>query len=248
MHGLVEATKQAFLVREREVADPDAMEVPAKSLLLSDALDRLAGAVDRQKAMTWPLRSDPGDTIWMGAIDGKGTAVSFIQSLYWEFGSGIVLDESGLLWQNRGASFALDSWRRNALKPRKLPFHTLNPALALLDDGRVMVYGTMGGDGQPQTQATVFTRYACFRRDLQVAVSDPRWLLGRTWGQITDTLKIEAGLYDAVGPALAAAGHEVERVPLFSELMGHAGAVVRHPENWFEGAADPRSDGSVAAW
>ena len=93
-----------------------------------------------------------------GAIDGAGRAVSMIQSIYHEFGSGIVLKNSGINWQNRGCSFSLDERALNALKPRRKPFHTLNPALARLDDGRTIVYGTMGGDGQPQTQAQIVTR------------------------------------------------------------------------------------------
>jgi hypothetical protein len=83
-------------------------------------------------------------------------AVSFIQSIYHEFGSGVVLPTTGLNWQNRGASFSLNPHQLQALHPRKRPFHTLNPAAAKFKDGRSMVYGTMGGDGQPQTQAAVF--------------------------------------------------------------------------------------------
>ena len=87
------------------------------------------------------------------------SSVSYIQSIYWEFGSGCVLPETGVLMQNRGASFSLDPKAVNPLQPGRLPFHTLNPALAVLNDGRVMAYGTMGGDGQPQTQAMLFTRH-----------------------------------------------------------------------------------------
>ncbi len=93
----------------------------------------------------------------MGAADATGLVVSYIQSIYWEFGSGCVLPATGVLMQNRGASFSLDPKAVNALEPGRRPFHTLNPALAVLKDGRVMAYGTMGGDGQPQTQAAVFT-------------------------------------------------------------------------------------------
>src|SRR5215218_5718710 len=98
----------------------------------------------------------------MGAADSSGLAVSYIQSIYWEFGSGCVLPHTGVLMQNRGASFSLDKNAVNALEPGRLPFHTLNPALAVLKDGRVMAYGTMGGDGQPQTQAMLFARYALY--------------------------------------------------------------------------------------
>ena len=116
---------------------------------------------------------------------------AFIQSIYHEFGSGVVLPDTGIVWQNRGASFSLDPAHLLALAPGKQPFHTLNPAAARLNDGRVMVYGSMGGDGQPQTQATLFTRYVVQGLPLQESISRPRWLLGRTWGQSSDTLKVE---------------------------------------------------------
>ena len=173
--------------------------------------------------------------------------MSCIQSTYFEFGSGLVLPDTGIVWQNRGSSFRLaaDGW--NALKPGRRPFHTLNPALARFDDGRVMAYGTMGGEGQPQTQAAVFARYAR-GVDIQEAIAAPRWLLGRTWGEQSTTLKLEDGFAPALYTALAVAGHEVERVGGLTATMGHAGAVVRHADGRMEGATDPRSDGGVAAW
>src|SRR5215470_11449591 len=111
----------------------------------------------------------------MGAADASGLVVSYIQSLYWEFGSGCVLPRTGIVMQNRGASFSLDRNALNALAPGRLPFHTLNPAIAALPDGRVMAYGTMGGDGQPQTQAAVFSRHVMFRQPLDKAIEAPRW-------------------------------------------------------------------------
>ncbi|MDO9217801.1 MAG: gamma-glutamyltransferase, partial [Lacisediminimonas sp.] len=188
------------------------------------------------------------DTIWMGAIDQDGMAVSFIQSIYHEFGSGVVLPRTGINWQNRGASFSLDEKALLALVPGKKPFHTLNPAAARLKDGRVMVYGTMGGDGQPQTQAAVFTRHVVFGQPLQTAVSAPRWLLGRTWGQSTDSLKLEQRFPSEVVDELRLRGHDVEMLGEYDETVGHAGALVRHPDGLLEGAADPRSDGMVSAF
>ena len=152
VHGLVEATKQAFLVRDAHVRDPATMTGPAADLLEDARIDAMAERVDRNRALPWPQPAAPGDTIWMGAIDRAGVAVSFIQSLYWEFGSGVVSPSTGIVWQNRGISFSLDPSHPNRLEPGRLPFHTLNPALARFDDGRTMVYGTMGGEGQPQTQ------------------------------------------------------------------------------------------------
>ncbi len=247
VHGLVEATKRAFRVRERVVTDPQRLPADPKGFLKPAALTELAAEIDREKALPWPDVAKPGDTIWMGCIDAQGRAVSFIQSVYWEFGSGVVLQDTGIVWQNRGTSFSLDPKALNVLKPGHRPFHTLNPALALFDDGRVMPYGTMGGEGQPQTQAAVFTRYARFGQGLQQAVTAPRWLLGRTWGGETTSLKLESRFDPALINALKAAGHEVEVFSEpFSDTMGHAGALVRHPNGVIEGAADPRSDGVVA--
>ena len=111
-----------------------------------------------------------------------------------------------------------------------------------------MVYGTMGGEGQPQTQAAVFSRYARFGQDLQQSITAPRWLLGRTWGDDATNLKLEDRFPRALIDRLRAAGHEVEVVAPFTSLMGHAGAIVRSPDGALEGATDPRSEGGVAAY
>ena len=248
LHGLVEASKQAFMVRDREITDPAYMRNPPQRFLSSASLDAAAGAIDPARALAWPRPPSAGDTVWMGAIDGEGRAVSFIQSVYWEFGSGVVLEETGIQWQNRGSSFRLDDGALNRLAPGRKPFHTLNPALFAFDDGRAMPYGTMGGEGQPQTQAAVLTRYGYFGQPLQEAVSAPRWLLGRTWGEESTTLKLESRFDASVVETLRSAGHEVEVVGTFDEMMGHAGALVHHPRGVIEGTADPRSDGGVAAF
>ena len=208
----------------------------------------MAAKVSMSKALPWPRGADPADTVWLGVIDGNGVAVSFIQSVYHEFGSGIVLPGSGINWQNRGCSFSLDPNARNALAPGRRPFHTLNPPLARFADGRTIVYGAMGGDGQPQSQSAVFSRIAKFGWDAQSAVSAPRWLLGRTWGRASDTLKLEARFPDATFAALRARGHEVESMSAYDEAMGHAGAIIRYPDGTFEGGYDPRSDGAAAGW
>ncbi|MDU8926173.1 gamma-glutamyltransferase [Alisedimentitalea sp. MJ-SS2] len=246
IHGLVEATKQAFILRNSELGDPATMSAPAQSFLDGKTLDRMAAAIDPDAALAWPHEAKQGDTIWMGAADQNGTVVSFIQSVFWEFGSGLICPETGVTFQNRGAGFSL-SQGPNQLAPGKRPFHTLNPALAVLDDGRVMSYGTMGGEGQPQTQAAVFSRYAQFGMPLQEAISSPRWLLGKTWGDDTTSLKLEANFDPELVEQLSAAGHQVEMLSAYSSLMGHAGAIVRHQSGVIEAANDPRSDGLAYA-
>ena len=248
VHACVEATKLAFAIRDREVTDPAYMSVVPQDLLAPDALDRMAAAIDSDRAAPWGQGLGPADTIWMGVIDREGIAVSFIQSIYHEFGSGLVLPASGINWQNRGCSFSLDPQSRNPLTPLRKPFHTLNPALARFDDGRTLVYGNMGGDGQPQSQSAVFSRIALFGMNPQEAIGAPRWLLGRTWGETSDSLKLEARFPDETVAALRAMGHEVDVLAPMDETMGHAGAIVRHPNGLLEGASDPRSDGAAAGW
>lgn len=249
IHAIVEATKVAFKVRNAHIADPLYMNVHPATYVNDHVLDRLAGDIAPRRAAPWPARLAAGDTIYMACADAQGRVVSFIQSLFHGFGSGVVLPETGLLWHNRASSFSLDPLSVNALTPGRKPAHTLAPALAKFRDGRVMAYGTMGGDGQPQTQAAVFTRYARFGMDLQQAVSAPRWVLGKSYGDSKPhDLKLESRFDPDVIHALQRAGHDVSVLGPFEEIMGHAGAVVWHPSGVMEGACDPRSDGIVAAF
>ncbi len=248
VHLCVEATKQAFSVRDKYLTDPTHMKLHAQSLLDDDIVAALAMKISRERAAPWGTVLKPADTVWMGVIDNEGRAVSFIQSIYHEFGAGIVLAESGINWQNRGASFSLDANALLALKPNKKPFHTLNPPLMVFNDGRVMPYGTMGGDGQPQTQAAVFTRIANFAMSPQAAIDAPRWLLGRTWGTPSDTLKIERRFEPAVFNELKARGHDVEWLGEWDESVGHAGALIRDRDGAMVGGYDRRSDGAVVGW
>jgi gamma-glutamyltranspeptidase/glutathione hydrolase len=234
-------------MRDRVVTDPRYLAHPLEGVLEDRALAGEAMKIDRNKAAPWPLTAGAGDTIWMGAADTTGLVVSYIQSIYWEFGSGCVLPATGVLMQNRGASFSLQKGALNYLTPGRLPFHTLNPALAVLNDGRVMAYGCMGGDGQPQTQSAVFTRHVDFREPLPQAIDRPRWVLGRTWGAARTALRLEARFDGNIIDALAAAGHDVDVLAEdYSDVMGHAGAAVLHPDGSSEAAHDPRSDGGAA--
>lgn len=245
VHLLVEATKQAFRVRDTYVRDPrDRDGVDLQAFLGAEALDAGAARVDRVRAAPW-RPDETGDTTWFGAIDRAGRAVSAIQSLYHEFGSGVVLRGTGICWQNRGCAFTLDAGGARCLRPRRKPFHTLNPAMAELADGRLLVYGTMGGDGQPQTQAAVYTRYVTYARPLAEALAAPRWVIGRTWGPPSAVLMIESRFPAPVVEELRARGHEIGLVEAYDSLMGHAGALVRHPDGALEGASDPRCDGAA---
>jgi oxamate amidohydrolase len=246
VHGVVEATKRAFRVRDHVITDPDRITADLNKFLSPAFLDAETAKIDARKAARWSAPYGEGDTVWMGAADASGLVVSYIQSLYWEFGSGCVLPATGIVMQNRGASFSLDPKALNALAPGRRPFHTLNPALAMLKDGRFMAYGTMGGDGQPQSQAAVFTRYVTFGQPLDKALDAPRWLLGRTWGSAHTNLRMESRFDGNVIDRLLSAGHDVAVLEEpYSDTMGHSGAVVLHPDGNLEGGHDPRADGGA---
>ena len=226
------------------MADP-AHTPQGYDVALSDSV--LAGKaeqIDMNNAKPWPFASEHGDTVWMGARDSAGQLVSFIQSVYWEFGSAVVIDDCGFTWNNRGISFTLKEGDINALAPGKKPRHTLNPAMALFDSGKRLSYGTMGGEGQPQTQAALFSRYVWQGFSLKEAIASGRWLLGRTWGDATDDLKVEADLAEQIGGELTVRNHQWQSVPACNEMMGHAGAIADE-NNVLEAATDPRSDGQA---
>lgn len=246
-HLCIEATKEAFADRDRYLTDPDFATIPL-DLLLSDAhAASQAGRIDMRHAAPSPCPLDPGgDTVWIGVVDAWGNAVSLIQSLYYDFGSGIVAGDTGVLLQNRGSFFSLDPGHVNRLEPRKRTFHTLNPAMLLKDGRPFLVYGTMGGEGQPQTQAAIVTRIVDFGLSPRAAIDAPRWLHGRAWGESVNMLRLENRIPKSVVDALRQRGHPVAVVEAYTDLMGHAGALLLDPDTGtWSGAADPRGDGAA---
>jgi gamma-glutamyltranspeptidase/glutathione hydrolase len=246
VHGLIEAAKRALRLRDRTVADPGRLPHAPDRYLTGEFLQAEAAAIDRRRAGLFSAGAGAGDTIWMGAADGSGLVVSYIQSLYWEFGSGVVLPRTGVLMQNRGTGFNLRPGSRNRVEPGRLPPHTLNPALAVLRDGRIVGYGTMGGDAQPQIQAEVFTRHVLYGQPLEQALDRPRWIVGRTWGSAHGSVVLEGRFDGSLIEQLASAGHDVQVTAPYASNMGHAGAVVLHPNGTLEAAHDPRADGGAA--
>jgi gamma-glutamyltranspeptidase/glutathione hydrolase len=246
IHGLVEAAKRGLALRDKICTDFAHLPRDPADFLTPDALTREAAMIRMDRAASMPVPAADGDTVWMGAIDAEGRAVSFIQSIYWEYGSGCVLPATGILLQNRGFSFSLDAKALNPLTPGRRPFHTLNPAIAVFDDGRVMSYGSMGGDGQPQFQAQVFTR-TLLGVPLAEAIDRPRFLYGKLWGAETPSLKLEARFDDGLIRKLKAAGHDVEcaNEPYLSRF-GHAGGLIHYRNGRIEAAHDPRADGGAA--
>jgi gamma-glutamyltranspeptidase/glutathione hydrolase len=187
---------------------------------------------------------DGGDTVYLCAVDSDGQVVSLIQSVYYEFGSAYMPAETGILLQNRGSFFSLDPEHVNVLAPRKRTFHTIIPAMALRDGRPVLAFGTMGGEGQPQTQAAMFTRMVDFGMNVQEAIEAPRFLYGRTWGQDSRTLKLEGRIPDGVSNELIRRGHDVEMMQRWSQKMGHAQAIwIDQDQGILHGGADPRGEG-----
>ncbi|MGL4619234.1 gamma-glutamyltransferase [Chroococcidiopsis sp.] len=249
-HLIVEATKQAFSDRDKYVSDPEFVNIPLDWLLSSERGKELAAQINLQQAANQVQPLDPkGDTIWLGVVDKDGNAVSLIQSIYYEFGSGIVAGDTGILLQNRGCFFSLDPQHVNCLQPKKRTFHTLNPAMLFQNGKPYLVYGTMGGEGQPQTQAAIATRIVAFGFNVEEAISAPRWLQGRTWGVATNELKIEGRVSADIVRELSDRGHSVKVVEDYTDVMGHAGAILIDSEtNMKYGAADPRSDGAAVGY
>lgn len=249
-HLIVEATKEAFADRDKYLSDPDFVAIPLKQLLSKKHGQEQAARIRMNKAAKNLKPLDPkGDTIWLGVVDKDGNAVSLIQSIYHDFGSGIVPEGTGILLQNRGSFFSLDPAHVNRLEPKKRTFHTLNAAMLLKDGKPYLVYGTMGGEGQPQTQAAIATRVVDFGMYPQDAVAAPRWLHGRTWGAASNDLKMEGRIPDKVLAELKRRGHPVARVDDYTDTMGHAGAILIDPATSVKyGATDPRGDGLAAAY
>jgi gamma-glutamyltranspeptidase/glutathione hydrolase len=244
-HLQVEATKLAFADRDRWVTDPASIQIPLDRLLSARYSEDRARLVNMTSASE---RYKPGlvrgDTVYIGTVDAEGNSVSMLQSIYFDFGSGIVAGDTGVLLQNRGSFFSLDPTHVNRLEPRKRTFHTLIPAMLLKGDRLFLVYGTMGGEGQPQTQSALVTRIVDFGFSLQEAIEAPRWLYGRTWGRVSTDLLLEDRIPSSVAEGLKRRGHPVRVVGTWDDVMGHAQAILIDPETGVRhGGADPRGDG-----
>jgi oxamate amidohydrolase len=246
-HLLIEATKLAFEDRDNYLTDPDFSPIPLDELLSVKRGRELANKVDFTKSINLQKQLDPkGDTVWLGVVDQFGNAVSLIQSIYHEYGSGFIPKNTGIVLQNRGSFFSLDENHVNCLQPKKRTYHTLNPAMIFKGEQPFLVYGTMGGEGQPQTQAALVTRILDYHFPVQAAIEAPRLLYGRTWGAASNSVKIEGRVPTGVSESLERRGHQVERVEDYTDVMGHAGVIKIDPNSQIKfGGADPRGDGAA---
>jgi gamma-glutamyltranspeptidase len=242
--AVVRATALAFEDRDRHLCDPAFGEIPLDRLLAPEYLaERAAAIASGAPAAAFVAPRAAGDTTFSCAVDADGNAAAVIQSIYQEWGSGVVAGDTGVLLQNRGCFFSLDPAHPNCLAPGKRTAHTLTAAMLIGAAGPELVYGAMGGEGQPQFQAAVATRVVDHGRSVMEAVDDPRWLLGRTWGDDHRGLRLEARFGQGVADELAARGHEhVSLVEDHADVMGHAQAIHVTGDH-LEAAADPRGDG-----
>lgn len=255
-HRLVEAVKLAFIDRDRHLADPDTHDVPVDTLLGEAHLAACAARIAPERALAWPHRFREGDTVYLAATDAQGRAVSVLQTIFHDWGSGVMAGDTGILWHNRGAAFRAPGGgvdphaHPNTIAPGKRPFHTLNPGMYLVNGRARLLYGTQGADGQPQTLAALLTRLIDYGMDPLAALAQPRFLLGRTFSDSRDNLKLEAHADRAVFDTLAARGHEIVDLPPLSPLAGQAGVIRLEDDGAATvacGAHDPRSDGLALA-
>lgn len=246
----VEACRLIFQDRDRYLTDPDFTEIPLERLLSKEYAAELAARIRRKLPDNNVSQPVSGDTTATAIVDGDGNAVSMIQSIYHEFGSGMVAGRTGVLLQNRGSMFSLDPSHVNTLEPNKRSFHTLVPGMMMNDGKFELAYGTMGGEGQPQTSAMLVSRYVDFNMDVQRCVDAPRWLFGRTWGEELQSLRLEETFGNDVLFSLRNTYKQpADLVETFSEIVGHACMIARNSETGvLSAAADPRSEGIAAGW
>ena len=247
IHAIVEGAKLAYADRDKYVADPAFVQVPVDRLVSKDyAADLSRRLRDKLKANDGSSNADrdgTGDTVFLGVVDKDGNAVSMIQSLFAAFGSGRMVPGTGVTLHNRGSLYVLDTTHAQVIAPGKRPFHTLCPAMVLRPDGSLlMVVGTPGGDGQPQTLVQVITNIVQFGLTPQQAVEAPRF---RWYGR--ERLGVEPGIPADVRDALSKRGHQVQ-VQEPSEEFGGAQVIMVTPSGGRIAGADPRREAYAIAW
>lgn len=244
-HLMIEATKAA--ARDRDLLLGDTGLSPS---VMGEADLRAAPIGRRAAAFATP--ADPGDTVFLCAVDGDGQAVSLSQSLFHPWGSRVELPASGVILQNRGSSFSLVPGHPNEMAPGCRPRSTLSPTMVTRDGALAALIGTMGGDVQPHVVLQLFVKILVCGMDPADALAHPRYFLHRglaptIWSGETPVVGIEARGGPAVAAELAHRGHPVQAGRPFVELAGHAQAIVVDGDRRI-GASDPRSGtGGVAA-
>jgi gamma-glutamyltranspeptidase / glutathione hydrolase len=244
--SLAHAFAAASRDRDRHLADPEHMRIHPAGLLDDGHLAALADEVRDGIATPERTPTGHGDTIALTTADTNGWGVSLIQSLFWDFGAGILEPKTGIVAQNRGACFAMDAEHPNAFAPGKLPLHTLMPVLVHDERGLAAVGGSMGGYGQPQINAHTVIRAMTLGEPPHAAVAAPRWLIDSEPDSLVPVALVEDTVPGEVPERLAAAGFVPETVPIHSEGLGHA-HLIRVRPNALAAGSDPRADGSAAS-
>jgi gamma-glutamyltranspeptidase/glutathione hydrolase len=242
---MADVVRLAFIDRDQYLSDPEFVTVPIEQLLdrtyAAAQWSKLREHRDDQAGYVSPPMGQ--DTAYAAVVDKDGNAVSFIQSLYFDFGSAYVAGETGVILQNRGSYFSLDPQHPNALMPGKRTFHTLCPAIVMHHDRPYLLLGTQGGEGQPQTQLSLLTGILDYGLTPMEALDLPRWIYGRTWGDKVDGLRIENRSSEAVFEQLRQLGHEVSGLSAWDDQAGQAMMIRIQADGTVEGAIDRRSDG-----
>ena len=247
---LDELLDPGYLARRADMVDPDAA---AASRMTGVPTDMVAAsgeegvsadaAAGRSDTATGSARNDSGDTVYLTAVDQWGNAVSWIQSLFAGFGSGLLEPETGIVLHNRGALFNLEPGHPNIVAPGKRPYHTLTPMMALHDDGSfAFTLGTPGGDSQPQSLLQIVNNYLLFDMAPQAAIEAPRF---RSYGGVRVDFEDRFGA--AVLAELGALGHEPGVVHGWTATFGGAHMIVRDPEGTLTAASDPRREAYAIA-
>jgi gamma-glutamyltranspeptidase/glutathione hydrolase len=231
--------KLAFADVHRAVSDPASMTAQVADLLDDGYLASRARCIDRRCALDFEAgKPATGDTVYLCAADEGGTMVSYIQSNYFSFGSGVVVPGTGMSLQNRGSGFSLEAGHANRVGPRKRPFHTIIPGFVTREGSPLLAFGVMGGPMQPQGHVQMVLRIFGYAQNPQAAADAPRW-------QVTEgrSVAVEEGVGEAARDALAARGHEVMVAP--AVMFGGAQAAMRI-DGGYIAASESRKDGLVA--
>ena len=241
-HKQIEAMKLAFTDGKRYIADPRYMRATVDELLSDSYADERRALIGESAIMPMPGRPYSGDTVYFCTADGEGNMVSFIESNYKDFGSGIVVPGTGIALHDRGNNFYLDPKSENCIAPGKKPYHTIIPGFLSKDGRPVGPFGVMGGFMQPQGQLQVVMNTVDFHMNPQEALDAPRW----QWVGGKD-IQVEMGFPQAEAESLKRLGHNISVLP-DSYTMGRGQIIWRSEDGVLCGATEPRSDGSIAAW
>jgi gamma-glutamyltranspeptidase/glutathione hydrolase len=242
LHLQIEIAKIGLADRDAFVTDPEHMSLDPASLFADGFIAARAATLDPERAVPMEPRPGPdGGTAYMCCADGDGMCISLIQSNFTAIGSGVHVGEWGINLHNRGASFSLDATHCNVLAPRKLPMHTLIPAMVLRDGQPAYVFGTMGGHVQAPIHLQVLTRLLHDDEDPLVAVSAPRFGVDPASGEVSIESRVDAAWIDE----LVRRGHSVRALRPFDDGVGHAHAIQRLDQGWAIGS-DPRAESATA--